>query len=404
MHRGAVGAMVCTAAAIAMAPASAAAAPAAPTCPDLFVLGVQGTSESNPAADPLATTGMIGQVFGPLANNRNIGHTTIPYVAAFGGAPGTGLDSTPFATSQAQAEQHLDATATSKSAQCPSTSLAFVGFSQGGGVVADYARKIGAGATSIRPDRVAGVAAISDWTRAPGGDRIPGRPGQTTPDPPAGTTGVATSHVHLPPVPTSGGIGANTTGFGSLTGHVAEICAAGDLSCDAPPHAELLRAAGGIAAQADLHDPVAAAATLSAGASRALVSAKASLALNDLHVEGGQVNYVPAEPASQRLADAADPRHAQPTPDQQRAADGRIAQAVAAVAADPVRQLPRLGGQIGAAIGANLAANADLTNPATLAKYGNVVASHTGYGARGDTQKVSEWVGAMAHDIERAKR
>ncbi|SUA40719.1 Cutinase [Nocardia africana] len=400
----AVGVVAFTAATVLMASAYANAEPpdAGPSCPDLYVFGVQGTSESSRTADPQSTTGMVGQIFGSITHDGTIGYQEIGYDAAFGGAPGTGPGQSTFTASASEAGQKLGDAATSFHAQCPATRIGFVAFSQGAGVVSDFARDVGAGRTSIPPDRVAGVAVLSDWTRPPGAEPIPGRPGQTSTDPVPGTEATASSQVQFRPVPSTAGIAPNIEDFGDLTGHVVEICIPGDLSCDAPPHAQLLRAAGGVVAQADLHDPIAAVGTLAATASAAVSNAATTAVLDDVQIDQGQVNYLPAETISARIADGADPRNGTPTPQQQQDAAARIAQVAAAVAADPLGQIPRLAGQIGAAIDDNLAANADLANPATLARYAGVVANHTGYANSGDTQRVATWLDALSHDIGQA--
>ena len=402
-----LGAAGCTAAVMAMVSPQAMADTPAPVtaCPDLVVLGVQGTGESSPTADPLAITGMIGHVFGPLlARDPSVGHVTIPYAAGFGGAPGTGPSNLPFATSATEAGERLDATASDIVVRCPGTRLALVGFSQGGGVVSEEARRIGAGDSSVSADRVGGVAIISDWTRPNGGEQIPGRPGQVSPDPPPGADNNESSPVAFAPVPFSGGIAPDAGDFGALTGRVAEFCTAGDLSCDAPAHAEVLRAAGGVAARANLSDPLTAAQSLTSVAASAVSETTAAVVLDDVYVANGQVSYSPSQPISTRLADAADPRQAPPTPDQQQAASEGISQAAAAIVADPLGQIPRLAGQISAAINDNLAANADLADPAAIARYAGVVGSHTSYAANGVTRQVADWFADMSRDLQEQGR
>lgn len=399
-----LGAAACTAVVIAATATASADESAVPistgSCPGLYVLGVQGTSESSPNADPFATSGMLGQVFGPMmAEGVDLEHATIPYDAAFGGAPGTGSGTDPFAVSVAAAQARLDATAAAVIAQCPGTRLAIVGFSQGAGAAADFARRTGSGEGPVSADDVAAVAVMSDWTRPNGGEPIPGRPGQVTPDAPPGTDGAATSQVRLAPVPGTGGIAADNTGFGDLTGRVGEFCAAGDLSCDAPGHAAALRAAAGVAAQADFRDPIAVVQSLGAAWSSTVAKASNRVILEDIQVADGQVNYLPSESVSQRLADSADPRESDPSAEQTQAAADKVGKIAAAVVADPIGQIPRLVGQIGAAVAANLADNADLANPAVLAHYGNVIANHTGYGSDGTAQQAADWFAAVSHDL-----
>lgn len=401
-----LGAAACTAVVMAVTGTASAEESAVPissgSCPGLYVLGVQGTSESSPSADPFANSGMLGQIFVPMMDQGvDLEHATIPYDAAFGGAPGTGSGTDTFAVSVAGAQARLDATAAAVIAQCPGTRLAIVGYSQGGGVAAEFARRTGAGDGPVSSDDVAAVAVMSDWTRPSGGEPIPGRPGQVTPDAPPGTDGAATSKVSLAPVPDTGGIAADNTGFGDLTGRVGEFCAAGDPSCDAPRHAAALRTAAGIAAQADFRDPIAAVQSLGAAWSSTVAKASNQVISEDIQIADGQVNYLPGESVSQRLADSADPRIPDPTAQQTQTATDKIGQIAAAIVADPIGQIPRLVGQIGAAVAANLADNTDLGNPAVLAHYGNVIANHTGYGSGGAAQQTADWFAAVSHDLHR---
>ncbi|MBF6302469.1 cutinase family protein [Nocardia amamiensis] len=371
-----------------------------PGCPALLVLGVQGTSESSPTASPSVDSGMLGHVFGPmLAEGASVDRVLIPYPASFGGVIGTGPGVDPFAASTDQARARLDATAAEVVAQCPHTQIGAAGFSGGAAVISEFARDVGAGVGPVPADRVAGVALLSDPTRPAGGQQLPGRPGQVSPSAPPGTDGAHTSQVRLAPVPASGGIADNGTDFGDLAGRVGEFCASGDLACDAPGHAAALRTAAGLAAQADLRDPLTAASSLAGAWGQTVTEASNTVVLSDVSVENGQVNYAPAETVSQRLADAADPRTPAASPEQTQAAAEKVAQIVAAIAADPLGQIPRLAGQIGAAIGAELAANADLLNPATWAHYATVPVAHTGYAANGQTEAAADWLAALSHDL-----
>ncbi|WP_159850296.1 cutinase family protein [Nocardia sp. CY41] len=373
-------------------------------CPGLLVLGVQGTGESTPAANPDITGGMLGTMVGPmLAQGVDIAHVNIPYEASFGGAPGTGPGAAPFAASVDQATARLNATAAEVVSRCPQTMLAVAAYSQGAVAGAEFARQVGAGQGPVPADRVAGVALFSDGTRPAGGAPFPGAPGQMTPSPAPGTDGAATSQVRVPVPPASGGITPNEVGFGALSGRVAEFCAPGDLACDAPGRAAVLRTAAGLAARADLHDPLAAVSSVSAAWHQTTAAATSTVLLNDIQVDGTGVNYVPAASVSDRIADAADPRTPAPGADQAQATADKISRIVAAVAADPLRQLPQLAGQLGAAVQAELAANADLLNPATILSYADPVGNHTSYAGDGATQQAAEWFGALSRDIATAR-
>lgn len=376
----------------------AAAAPSS-GCPGLMVLAVQGTGESSPGANPLVPGGMLGTMVGPmLAQGVGIETVTIPYEASFGGAPGTGAGTAPFAASVEQASAALYAAATDVVARCPDTLLGVAAYSQGAMAASEFARQVGAGEGPVPADRVAGIALFSDGTRPVGSGAFPGAPGQMTPAPAPGTDGAATSRVRIGVPPTSGGLAADETGFGELTGRVGEFCAPGDLACDAPGRAAVLRTAAGLAAQADLRDPIAAVNSLGGAWQQTVAAATATVVLEDIHVDGGAVNYVPVETISDRVADAADPRASVPDEGQAQAVTAKVDRIVAAVVADPVGQLPQLAAQVGAAIGANIAANGDLLDPATVGNYVDVIGHHTSYGT-GATGQAAEWFGALSRDI-----
>jgi hypothetical protein len=369
-------------------------------CPALYVLGVQGTSESSPTADPFADSGMLGEMFRPmLAEGAGIQRAYVPYVASFGGAIGTGPGTDPYARSVQAADAALDAMASQVVARCPHTMLAVAGYSQGAQALSDFAQRVGSGQGPVPPDRIAGIALISDPARPHDEGPLPGRPGQTTPSPAPSTNGATVAGMQIPQVPQSGGIADRGADFGALTGRVAEFCTPGDLACDAPGRAAALRTAAGIAARADLRDPVAVVSSLAAASSQTFAEASAQALLSDVTVDGGQVDYRPVETISQRLADAADPRSPVSTVEQTQAAHDKVNAVVAAVVADPVGQIPRLVGQIGAAVGTNIDANDDLLNPAVLLHYSDVVARHDGYGATGQTATAADWFAGLSHDL-----
>ncbi|MEU2126643.1 hypothetical protein ABZ507_33050, partial [Nocardia niwae] len=247
----------------------------------------------------------------------------------------------------------------------------------------------------------AGIALYSDPDRAPGSPVIPGRPGQLTPDPAPGTSGVAVSGVAITTVPAAGGGIATSSGveYGALTGRVADVCVDGDLSCAAPERAALLRMAAQLAAQTDLRDPLAALGSIQALLSGALGEAWTNLVNNDFQIGAGFVDYAPAASLAERLIDASDPRTPPPSPDETATASARWGQITAIVASDPVGQLPKLAGQVSGAWGQLTADNADLTNPGVWLRYADIHGRHTGYAAAGQLASGIAWLTALAHDL-----
>ncbi|MFF2085422.1 cutinase family protein [Nocardia sp. NPDC058176] len=374
-----------------------------PSCPALWVLGVQGTGESSPAASPTADTGMLGHLLGPVAGAAPglVARSYVAYVASFGGAIGTGGGTDPYTHSAGQGVAALSATAAQIAADCPNTALAAAGYSQGAQVVSSFAQAVGAGEGPVASDRIAGIALYSDPDRAPGSPVIPGRPGQLTPDPAPGTSGAAVSGVVISTAPASGGGIATTAGadYGALTGRVVDVCVEGDLSCSAPERAVLLRVAAQLAAQADLRDPIAALGSIQALLSVALGDAWTTLVNNDFHLGPGFVDYVPAASLAQRLIDAADSRTPAPTAPEAAAASARWAQITAVVAADPITQLPNLAARLSAAWGQLVTDNADLLDPAVLLRFADIPGHHTGYAASGQLASGVAWMTALAHDL-----
>ncbi|MGN2636479.1 cutinase family protein [Nocardia takedensis] len=380
-----------------LASGPASAVPIGPGCPALYVLGVQGTGQSSPTADPLADTGVVGGLIAPVLSAAPglVQRSYIPYGAGFGGAvPGGGPE--PYAVSVTDARRRLDDAAVQIVGACPDTLIAGIGYSQGAQAVSDFAVDVGAGNGPIAADRIAGVALYANPDRAPGAPVLPGRPGQLVPDPAPGTSGAAVSQIAITNPPAGGGGIAGAVGYGELTGRVADICTNGDLACSAPDRAAFLRVGAELAAQADLRNPIAALGTLAGLLQSALGDAWNTVLLNDFHVGPGDVDYRPQQGLAGRLVEAADPRT--PTPDGGAAA-ARWGEITATVAANPVVLLPKLAGQLAAAWGQLIADNADLVNPAVLLRYVDTIAAHNGYATSGQLATGVAWMVALAHDL-----
>ncbi|WP_280275111.1 cutinase family protein [Nocardia wallacei] len=392
--------------AVVSGPAAAAPPPADPGCPVLWVLAVQGTGQSSPAASRTDDTGVLGALLGPVtaAAPAMVQHTYIPYQAGFGGLPGAGGGPESYAASVAGAVTELGTTAAQIVDRCPATELAMVGYSQGAQVISQVARAIGAGDGPVPADRVAAIALYANPERRSGTQVFPGRPGQITPDPVPGSSGSAVSTVQLTLAPASGsGIAADDAEYGPLTGRVADICVDGDLACSAPEHTALLRAGALLAAQADLSNPVAAVASLRQALSSALGSAWTTVVLDDVTVNSATVDYSPQAPLSQRLIDAADPRIPAPAPERVHEAQTHWNQIAATVTAHP-GELVKLAGQLSAAWGLLVADNGDLADPAVWARMAATAAFHQGYAATGQLASGIAWLVALVHDLSEGPR
>ncbi|MBF6212152.1 cutinase family protein [Nocardia puris] len=367
-------------------------------CPALFILGVQGTGQSSPTADPLADTGVVGSLIGPVVSAvpALVQRAYIGYDAGFGGiVPGGGSD--PYVASVSGARANLDAAAQQVVEACPDTMLAGIGYSQGAQAMASFARDVGAGHGPVPADRVAGIALYANPDRGELEPVFPGRPGQTVPDPAPGTSGAAVSAVQVLAAP-AGGAGIATTGegYGALVGRVADICSDGDLACSAPGQASVLRLGAQLFAQADLTNPAAALSTLGDAFSAALGGAWNAVILHDFHLGEGTVDYAPQAGLGQRLVDAGDPRTPATDPE---AAAARWNEIVATVAANPLVLLPRLLAQLSGAWGQLAAENTELIKPVTWLRFADTVGRHNSYALTGQLDSGIAWMTALAHDI-----
>ncbi|HLS75646.1 MAG TPA: cutinase family protein [Nocardia sp.] len=301
------------------APASGAPTLVIETCPALYALGVQGTGESSPDAAPTTDTGMLSMVFMPMlaraAEPGLVERAYVPYEAGFGGVDGG--SAVPYLDSVLGGLERLRAMAGQVAERCPRTRLALAGYSQGAHVVSMFAQEVGSGAGVVPAEKVAAVALFADPTRAADAPLFPGAPGRLTPDPAPGVAGERLAELAAAPRSPArgGGIGPErdrAADFGALTGRVAGFCAAGDLACDAPPDAPILRVVTNIAGQSRTGgDPVAA--LLSVGQALAYTSIRtaAIVAAEDLTgATAADISLSPRKSIAERLADASDPRTA----------------------------------------------------------------------------------------------
>ncbi|MFQ6331881.1 cutinase family protein [Nocardia sp. CWNU-33] len=454
---------------VAVATATTGAAAAAPSnpagpstnvpidsCPALYALGIQGTGESSPDAAPTTDTGMLSTVFRPMLAKAPdpglVDRAYVPYEAGFGGATAGGA--VPYSESVAGGLTRLRSMAATVAERCGNTRFAVVGYSQGAHVASMFAQEIGQGRGVLPAEKVAAVALFGDPTRNPGAPLFPGSPGKAAPDAAPGTTGDQLASIAaLAQTPAAGGgIGPDrdrAANFGALTGRVASFCAAGDLACDAPQGAPILKAVANVVGQAKLSggDPIAS--LVSIAQALAFTSIKTATKVAGEDIQGNSIanlSLSPRKSISQRLADAADPRTPLEIPG---AIQGllkvgmiglnsvvavvravidpaSIGQLAGAGLSDPVSGLLLLGTKlIGAvpqlippttgvrlvtqafdAVVQNITDNSELLNITTWTRYWDTVQRHTGYStaamsANGEapTQFVADWFAAVARDV-----
>ncbi|WP_306363588.1 cutinase family protein [Nocardia sp. CC227C] len=425
------------------------------TCPALFALGIQGTGQSSPDAAVTTDTGMLSTVFRPMLaaapDEGLVARAYVPYDSSFGGA--TSANETPYATSVSGGLGTLKSMARSVLDRCEHTRIAVTGYSQGAHVASLFAQEVGAGKGAIPADRVAAVALFGDPTRNPGAPLFPGSPGKVTPDAVPGTGGDALSRITAQPaqVAYGGGIGPErdvAANFGALTGRVASFCASGDLACDVPEDAALLKVVANIAGQVKLSggDPIGS--LMSIGQALAFTSVKTVTNVVNDDVSGTSLSNLrisPQKSISQRLAEASDPRNPVNVPDAFQAllklgtiaintvvtvvrsvlTPGNIAEIATAGLANPLAGLAVLGAKVvGAvtqlvppttidnlvteafeAVVENLQDNKDLFDANTWVRYWQTAQKHDYSNPQGSdfgdspAQFVGQWFAALAHDL-----
>ncbi|MDO1481627.1 cutinase family protein [Rhodococcus ruber] len=293
-------------------------------CPDLYVLGMQGTTESSPDAPVKVDTGMLSKIMGPMLDQaRELGASVdrayVPYPGSFGGLTPSGSRS--YVASVTEGEQNLSRAAQRVLAQCPSAKLAVVGYSQGAHAASNFLRSVGQGTGAVPAGSVAAGALFGAPTRSAGSGLFPGT-AQTSPARVPGTSGEAVEN--LPPVsftaPEGGGIGPVadlTEDYGSLSGRVSAWCQSGDLACDAPANAPIVRAVVNVAGQVEVGgDPFVAISTVGRALASTAFSTAVDVVNEDIAAPKNALEAVSVQPRktiSQRLAEASDPRSAPPT-------------------------------------------------------------------------------------------
>ncbi|MGQ4598767.1 cutinase family protein [Nocardia sp. R6R-6] len=210
------------------------------SCPDVQMVSVPGTWESNsnddphnPTANPLSlmlnVTGSVAQRF-PA---QRLEVYTVPYVAQFSNPiaiPPDGQQS--YNNSRSEGTQRMVDAMAARHQECPLTTYVLAGFSQGAVIVGDVAAQIGAGNGPVPADQVLGVTLIADGRRT--GETGPGQPIQVGTPPPGVGAEVALRGLNVPGITMTG---PRPGGFGALAERTYTICAPGDLICDAPREA-----------------------------------------------------------------------------------------------------------------------------------------------------------------------
>ncbi|QXF84467.1 cutinase family protein (plasmid) [Rhodococcus pyridinivorans] len=430
-------------------------------CPDLYVLGMQGTTETSPDAPVKVDTGMLSNIMGPLLDQaRELGASVdrayVPYPGSFGGLTPGGTES--YVESVTAGEENLSLAAQKVLSQCPSAKLAVVGFSQGAHAASNFLRSVGKGTGAVPARSVAAGALFGAPTRSPGSGLFPGT-SQTAPSPVPGTRGEAVkalSSVSFT-APEGGGIGPVadlTSSYGSLSGRVSSWCQGGDLACDAPANAPVVRAVVNVAGQVEVGgDPFVAISTVGRALASTAFKTTVDVVNQDIQAPKSALSAISVQPKktiSQRLAEASDPRVTPPTGQEVTAALMKVgliginaavtvvkkvltpetiaavaaaglanpAAAFGVLAAKTVSVLPelvppatsqRLVRQAFEVVQNEVKANRDAFDLVAMTTVRNVAAEHGSYGSvpatasgQAPTRFVASWLAAVAADLDAA--
>ncbi|WP_020106522.1 cutinase family protein [Nocardia sp. 348MFTsu5.1] len=201
-------------------------------CPDVQVIVVPGTWESNSNDDPYNPTAnpesLMLKVSAPLSNEFDASRAdvyTVPYIAEFRNPANLADKQADYDVSRAEGTERTRAKIAEVAAKCALTNYVLMGFSQGAVIVGDIASEIGNGQGPVAQDLVLGVGLIAD------GRREPNQAQNAGPNPPGVGAEIALDILPIPGITLTG---PRPGGFGELTDRTYSLCAPGDLICDAP--------------------------------------------------------------------------------------------------------------------------------------------------------------------------
>lgn len=301
----------------ALADATSAPAPtssreaAGATCPALYVLGVQSGEEGAATSVDTGDTGVLGQAFGRLG--AAVGAVIErSYIVV-----GAEVNTTSYPAAVTGAAEQIEQRATEVIDRCSTTQVAVAGYAQGAAAASTFAEKAGNGRSRVPADKVAAVALLANPARRAATGTLPGTDNAAVPAAAPGTAGTEVAQIELANVGLSGaGIAASATpaNYGSLVGRVADLCVAGDATCDVQSGSPLLTAVTNITAQTEGKDPVAAIATVAQALASTAFSTAVGVVNDDISGTSlDQLSYTPNQTLGQRVAAASSPTATTPT-------------------------------------------------------------------------------------------
>ncbi|WUA12631.1 cutinase family protein (plasmid) [Nocardia sp. NBC_01377] len=291
----------------------------APPCPVLLAIGVQGPGQASADGSDTTDSGLLGEVLRPLATapEGTVERVYVRFAATLNGVGTDEAGQSPYQRSIAAGVTELNRVAAEFVARCPQGRIAVLGNAHGAQVASQFAQQTGRSGAGVPADKVAAVVLFGDPDRDANTPLLPGASGRSVPNPAPGTTGDAvTALAGLVQQPATGA-GINTarsttrSGYGSLSGRVASFCAAGDLACDTPTDAPILRVVDNILGTAEDSggDPLRALASVTQALAFTAIKTVTSVVNND--VSGTSLSSVSLSSQTslaQRVAEASDPR------------------------------------------------------------------------------------------------
>ncbi|MFD3706171.1 cutinase family protein [Nocardia sp. NPDC058658] len=286
-------------------PSPSSTATGSTTCPALYLIGVQTGDEGAASSVDTGDTGMLGQVFGPIT--AAVGDSVAREYIGFGASD---TNSATYRSDVTAAGDRIEQTATAVTARCEQTRIGVVGYAQGAAAAAVFAENVGAGRSGVPADKVAGIALLSNPSRRAAQPVLPGTD-SGTPNAVPGTGGTHVGKVALSNVGLSGaGIdaAAQPANYGTLAGRVADLCVAGDATCDVTSGSPLATAVANIAGQTEGKDPVAAITTVARALAATVFTTAVGVVNDDLTGTSlDQLTYDPTQTLGQRIATASSP-------------------------------------------------------------------------------------------------
>lgn len=283
----------------------------AAACPALYVLGVQSGEEGAATSVDTGDTGVLGQAFGRLG--AAVGAVIErSYIVV-----GAEVNTTNYPAAVTAAAEQIEQRASEVIDRCPTTQIAVAGYAQGAAAATTFAEKAGNGQSRVPADKVAAVALLANPARRAATGALPGTDNAAVPAAAPGTAGAEVAKIELANVGLSGaGIAASAApaNYGSLVGRVADLCVAGDATCDVQSGSPLLTAVTNITAQTEGKDPVAAIATVAQALASTAFSTAVGVVNDDISGTSlDQLSYTPTQTLGQRIAAASSPTATTPT-------------------------------------------------------------------------------------------